>query len=252
MGYAALILPLTAALVATLAGVVNTLAGGGSFAVIAALVFLRVDAATVNGTLRIGILVQCLSAALTFQRRGALELRTALLLAPAVALGGLAGALVGSAISGQTLRPLFGVLLCAWALLMLFGRGGFTAKDEAPRALDLPWQLMSALAAFYGGLLQAGAGFPFMAILVLYGRRDPLRANGIKVVLMAAYTLLALPTYARAGLIDPSLGAALAVGSLLGGWIGAKLQFSHGLPLIRRVFAAMLLLSGILMLPRPW
>ncbi len=77
------------------AGIVNALAGGGSFLTLTALVVaagLPVDMA--NGTNRVAIVVQSLASAWTFQRSGQTELRLVLRLAPATIVGALVGARV--------------------------------------------------------------------------------------------------------------------------------------------------------------
>ncbi|HCH63803.1 MAG TPA: sulfite exporter TauE/SafE family protein, partial [Deltaproteobacteria bacterium] len=72
------------------AGIVNSLAGGGSFLTLTALVVaggLPVDVA--NGTNRVAIVVQSLAAAWTFQRAGQTESLLVLRLAPATIVGAL-------------------------------------------------------------------------------------------------------------------------------------------------------------------
>ncbi|MBW2732049.1 MAG: sulfite exporter TauE/SafE family protein [Deltaproteobacteria bacterium] len=240
---------LAAGFTATVAGLINTIAGGGSFAVIAVLVFVGMDPAVVNGTLRVGILAQTLVAALTFWRKGSLDIKTAAWLMPAACLGGLAGTLGGTHIPSAILRPVFGILLLSWGMLMVFRPAGFTSKEQlSERALDVVSHMMVLGASAYGGLLQAGVGFPLMAIVVLYLRRDPLRANGIKVLLVAAYTSWALPGYALSGLVSWPVGASLALGSVVGGWLGVRIQLAHGAKVVRWAFALMLAVSGGLML----
>ena len=60
------------------AGIVNTLAGGGSLLTVPLLVLIGLPGTLANGTNRVGILFQCVVAAWRFRAHGALDLRAVL------------------------------------------------------------------------------------------------------------------------------------------------------------------------------
>lgn len=241
------------ALIGALAACVNTLAGGGSFLVIAALVEgLGVNARIANGTLRVGVLVQTSTAVLGFWRRGVSSFSTTARLAPTTALGALGGAVLATRLSAAFLRPLFGGLLWAWAGLLLLRPRSFSAPSEsAPARQAGPLAAAIALLiGLYGGLVQAGVGFPLMALLVPYLRVDPVRANSVKVSLVLCYTIATVPIFSAAHGIDWKLAAALAAGQLLGALAGVHLQIWRGAALVRWALALTLLGGGAAMLLR--
>jgi len=63
------------------AGVINTLAGGGSLITVGLLVFLGLPGTLANGTNRIGVLVQNLTSAWRFRAEGVPGLRAAAVVA---------------------------------------------------------------------------------------------------------------------------------------------------------------------------
>ena len=93
------------------AGVVNTLAGGGSLLTVPLLVLLGLPGGVANGTNRVGILLQCLAAAWRFRKEGVFEPRSVLQATAPVVLGSLVGAFWVSRVADATFERVFGVLM---------------------------------------------------------------------------------------------------------------------------------------------
>ncbi|MEX1364214.1 MAG: sulfite exporter TauE/SafE family protein [Nannocystaceae bacterium] len=239
---------LVLAAAAMLAGVVNSMAGGGSLLTLPALMALGLPPSVANGTNRVGVLVQGLSAALTFHRKGVRPYAAfGRLLLPMV-LGAIAGTALATRLSDEWLRVIFGIMLAGWAVLLVFRPSRFLrpegpAKPAGPGALAL-----AVLVGAYGGFLQAGVGFPTLALLVLVLGHEAVEANAIKTVLILAYTTISLGMFAWAGQVAWREGAALAAGGLIGGWLGARLQLRAGAGLVRWVVVVAVAASGIAML----
>ena len=100
----------------------------------------------------------------------------------------------------------------------------------------------------YGGFLQAGVGFPLLALLVPGLGYPAVRANAIKVAVVLVFTIAALPLFAVAGQIAWREGLALALGTMIGGWLGAHLQLRAGAGLVRWAVLVMVLIGGITLL----
>jgi uncharacterized membrane protein YfcA len=218
-----------------LAGVVNTLAGGGSLLTVPLLVMLGLPGNLANGTNRVGILVQSVAALWQFRARGVSELgRTVPVLVPVV-LGSLIGALGISQVTDRTFERLFGVLMLV--LLIPTLRRRTPAPDSPPRRLSAP---VNALLFFgvglYGGAFQAGVGIPLVFALTHAGA-DLVRANAIKLAIVAVLTLVALPVFALGDQIAWGPGLVLAAGFAVGGALGAHATVRGGERLIRPVLA---------------
>lgn len=218
------------------AGFINTLAGGGSAITIPILTEM-VGISTANGTNRIAILLANLSALAGFQRGKAVPwTRVAPLIIPTV-LGAAAGAWVATITSGDVMRKIFAVVLLLVAASVLFRPSRWIEERDA--ALHEPWRSLAFLAiGFYGGFVQAGVGFLLLAGLVLGGGLNLVNGNAAKVVLIAAYTPVALLFFARAAQVDLAVGAVLSVGQITGAWIAAQLAISKGAGWVRWVLVA--------------
>jgi len=217
-----------------LAGIVNTLAGGGSLLTVPLLVLLGLPGTLANGTNRLGVLLQGVVAAGRFRGSGLLEPRAlAPVLAPVLA-GSLAGALAIAQVGDATFERIFGALMLVLLVPTLRRSAATTPGPGLP-------PLLSALVFFaigvYGGAVQAGVGIPLVFALVHAGH-DLVRANAIKVAVVGALTAAAIPVFAWQGKIAWAPGAVLALGFALGAEVGVRLALLAGVRLLRPVLAA--------------
>lgn len=234
------------ALVGVAAGTVNTIAGGGSFLTLAAMLALGIPPGVANATNRVGVFVQSGTASAKFQLAGVMRWPGLLGGALAAAVGGLLGAWVSVELPEDVFTKLIGVVMLGFVpVLALRPKRWLEGADGIPS-----WALIPALfvLGLYGGLLQAGVGVFLLAALVLLGGDDLVRANARKSVVVAVMTLPALALFVWQGLVEWLPALILAAGSALGGWIGAKLSISRGAGFIRWVVIAVVLVSGIRLL----
>jgi uncharacterized membrane protein YfcA len=230
------------------AAVVNTMAGGGSMLVIPVLLALGLPSSLANGTLRVGVAAQNLTSVLTFHRRGLRVYGPFARLVIPMGVGAGVGSYAATILPDDVLRKVFGIALMGWAVVLALRPGGFAAETSTPRPV-VAWALLGAFAiGLYGGFLQVGVGFPLLALLVPGLGYSPVEANAIKVLLVLSYTLVALPIFAFAGQIAWGAAGVLALGSIAGGWLGARLQLRAGARLVRWVVVAMVCVAGVAML----
>lgn len=218
------------------AGVLNTLAGGGSLLTVPLLVFLGLPATTANGTNRIGVLFQNVVSTARFRREGLDGIRGAMPVLLPVILGALLGATVASRMSAEIFRQVFGVAMIGLLYPML--RTARPPSDsEAPEPRSRFWNTAIFFGiGVYGGAIQAGVGIFIIAALGRSGM-DLVRANAIKVVVIGVLTLAAVPVFIAHGQVDWPLASALVVGFGLGGEIGARAALKGGERLIKPVLA---------------
>lgn len=231
--------------VGVLAGIINTLAGGGSLLTLPALIFSGLPADVANATNRVGVLLQSVVGVAAHHRARAMPWAEAPLPLLTACLGALAGALGALALGREGLRPVIGVVLIA-ALPMVFLDPARFVRDQR-----LPAPVQAAgffVAGAYGGFVQAGVGILLLAVLSGLGGMQLKRANALKLLLVAAFTVPPLALFVRAGLVDWVPGLALAVGSMLGSLVGTHLNLRGGDRLIRAAVAVMVLASAIRLL----
>ncbi len=225
-----------------LAGVVNTLAGGGSLLTVPLLTFAGLPADIANGTNRVGILIQNGVASWGFWREGVPGFRQAAPLVLPVICGALVGAYAVSRLDAATFQRLFGVVM----LLLLVPTLGGSRNTSAARTplRPVPRALLFFGIGLYGGAFQAGVGILLIYALALSGS-DLIRSNSVKVVINSCFTLVVLPIFLLAGQIAWLPALAVGTGFALGGYVGPRLAVRGGEGLIRAVLGvAVVALAG--------
>jgi uncharacterized membrane protein YfcA len=226
------------------AGVFNTLAGGGSILSVPLLVLVGLPGTLANGTNRLGILAQSLSAAWRFRAKGVSGFRGSLPILLPVVLGSSAGALLISSVSDRTFERLFGVLMILLLVPILWRRPEVPSGTECRAWSPLVSFLVFLAIGLYGGAFQAGVGLVLVVALSHTGY-GLVHANSIKAVVNAALALIAFAVFVLRAQVVWLPGAVLAIGYALGGEIGARLAVYGGERLIRPVLStAVLLLAG--------
>jgi hypothetical protein len=222
------------------AGIVNTLAGGGSLLTVPLLVFMGLPATTANGTNRIGVLSQNIVSTLRFRKEGFDGIRGAVPILIPIMLGSAVGAMIASRMSAEIFRQVFGIAMIGLLYPML--------RSARPRngteSLEPRSRFANALIFFgvglYGGAIQAGVGIFLIATLARSGL-DLVRVNSIKVVVIGALTLVAVPVFIAHDQVDWTLASALVVGFALGGELGARAAVVGGERLIKPVLVVSVL-----------
>ncbi|KDM92239.1 sulfite exporter TauE/SafE family protein [Photobacterium galatheae] len=208
-----------------LAGIINTLAGGGSNLTLPALMVMGMPAEVANATNRLGVVLQAITAVFGFRKHGKLEFNDAgPILLPTV-LGGLVGAAAAAYAPSAWIKPLLLGTMLLMALIILV-KPGVVAPEPgtvARKVAETPsswWGL--GLAGFYGGFVQAGVGFVLLAALAGTLRYDLVRANALKMLCTLMFTIVALALFIYEGLVLWLPGLVLAVGTILGTHLAVK------------------------------
>ena len=241
LGYAALFV------VGFVAAVINVLAGGGSFLTLPLLIFLGLPASVANGTNRVGVLAQNISAVAGFHRHRVLPVRWALSVSVPAVIGAALGAWAALHVSDLAFRRILAIVMLAMTLVTLLGR---RSAGDVGREPCSPWRWTMVLGFFvtglYGGFLQAGVGFLSLAMTTLAGL-DLVRGNAVKVFSVMLLTLLSLAVFAGTGHIDWPAGIALAMGNLLGGGVGVRVAVLKGQRWLEHVVTVTIVVFAVLL-----
>ncbi|MEW6322009.1 MAG: sulfite exporter TauE/SafE family protein [Acidobacteriota bacterium] len=227
------------------AGVINVIAGGGSFLTLPILLFLGLPAAEANGTNRVGVLAQNVGGVWGFHRHAALDWRWALTASiPAVAAATV-GTWAALVIPDFAFRRVLALAMLAITLWTVIRPSPVVAGSVRPASH--PAVITSfVLVGLYGGFLQAGVGFLVLAATSWAGL-DLVRGNAIKVLSMLLLTVLSLAIFAGAGHVHWGLGLALGAGNFAGGLIGVRLAVLRGHRWLQRAVTATIVLFAILL-----
>lgn len=219
------------------AGTLNVIAGGGSFLTLPVLIFLGLPPGIANGTNRVAITLQNVSAVWSFRRYGLFD-RSALIWAALPAtLGATLGAWLALQVSDRAFQQILAFLMVAISLGSLWtprARLAGEAPAERPRGAQSLLAAGFFVAGIYGGFVQAGVGYLILALTSLAGL-DLVRGNVVKVLAVLCLTAQSLWIFAWQGRVDWWWGLWLAVGTTLGGILGARLTVLKGDRWVRRV-----------------
>lgn len=223
----------------TAGGMINVLAGGGSAITLPMLIFLGLSGPTANGTNRVAIFLQNLSAALSFRNEGRLTPKASARLAVFTLPGAIAGAFVAARMDDASFRVVLAVVMVGVVVSMLWPRRPRAVPETSGERQDekLPLLLYPAmvLIGFYGGFIQMGVGFLIMAALNGLAKFDLVATNAHKVLIVLIYTLPALIVFLISGKVNWTFGSFLALGNAFGGWWAARWAVRKGEGLIRVV-----------------
>jgi hypothetical protein len=222
-----------------IAGVLNSIAGGGSLLTLPMLIFVGLPATTANATNRIALFIGGIGATHSFAKRGLIPGEWLKVGLPPSLLGVVFGVWGATRIGDVAFeRVLAAILLLAAALIVwrpLPVEGGLAlpplAGTSKRRWLALAFFGLGA----YSGFVQAGVGFLFTALLASQGL-DLVRANGVKAALILAYAALAMVLFWFTGLLDWVAGLTLSMGQFFGSKAGVRLQVIKGQEWVRMVF----------------
>ncbi|WP_416547299.1 sulfite exporter TauE/SafE family protein [Limnohabitans sp. DCL3] len=203
------------------AGVLNAVAGGGSFLTFPALVFAGVPPLAANATSAMAVSPGYLGSVLGFRS----ELR-------ALPSSGLkrevlisaSGGLIGAGLLLITPDRVFTGLV-PWLLLMataLFAAGPGLAKRHAGQGHPA-WRLPGLMGvAIYGGYFNGGLGILLMALYTLTGEQRLNTVNALKNLNSLVLSLLSVAAFAVAGAIVWPQAVWMMSLATAGGWVGAR------------------------------
>ncbi|HEY0792016.1 MAG TPA: sulfite exporter TauE/SafE family protein [Chthoniobacterales bacterium] len=214
-----------------LAGVLNAVAGGGTFLTFPALVFTGLDSVVANQTSTLGVFPGQIASFWAYRKVLATKRYLIVALGLASLLGGSLGAvilLVTPTGAFDRLVPwllLFATLIFAFgsSLRQRFGLRLATGPDgEMTRSSLTKATVFQFIIGIYGGFYGAGAGILELAVLDLLGLDDIHLANAFKVILTTAFNTLAVFIFIVAGKVAWPEACIIAVSTVIGGFGGAS------------------------------
>ncbi|MCW8882426.1 MAG: sulfite exporter TauE/SafE family protein [Sedimenticola sp.] len=214
-----------------LGGVINAIAGGGSFITFPALLFVGIPPISANATNTFASCSGYMSGAYAF-RKDLLAHKDEL---PKFILVSLIGGIAGAWLLLQTPESLFREAI-PWLLLfatLLFIYGGtlnrllkqLAGKHRHASAIGAVLLLLLLLAVtIYGGFFNAGLGIIILSYLALAGYTDINAMNGLKLLVSSVVSLIAIALFIYDGAIAWYEGTVVLVGTLAGGYMAAHLS----------------------------
>lgn len=211
------------------AGVINTLAGGGSNLTVPALMVFGMPPDIANATNRVGVILQGIVGAVGFRKHKKLPTHDFKSIIIPLLVGSLLGSLAAAYAPQSLLKYLLLGAMLLVATIILFrpniiappvGTTPYTTA-ERPQAL---WLLL--LSGFYGGFVQAGVGFILITAFAGILRYDLVASNALKVLSTVFFTAIALVIFIYNDQVRWIPGLILAAGTMIGAHIGVKMALN--------------------------
>ncbi len=229
-------------LTSLIAGIVDTLAGGGGLITIPALMIAGLPPTVALGTNKLQALVGELNASIHFMRHGKIKVREIFLGLFFVAIGASFGAICVQHVHPHILSQITPFLTLAVLLYMIFF-GKVTAENrQSYLSLPVFYCLFGLSLGFYNGFFGPATGSFWITALVivmgfnlkkamLYGK--PLNCMG---------NLTSISYFIYAGLIHYQIAFIMATGQLIGSLIGANFVIKKDIRIIRPIFIVLVAL----------
>jgi uncharacterized protein len=215
---------------AGIAGILNALAGGGSFISFPALLFTGVPPVQANATNTVALWPGLAASTVAYLKRLTAPKRLLIPLLASSIAGGWVGALLLLKTPQRTFLHFVPWLLLSGTLLFAFGNkiraiaGKSAVSDDLRKA---SWRaitlcsLIELVLGVYGGYFGAGIGFVMLGMFAALGMRDIHAMGAIRTLLAAAINAAAVVTFILAGAVRWPQFAVMVAGALAGGWFGA-------------------------------
>jgi hypothetical protein len=232
--------------------------GGGSIMAVPLLVYV-VGVASPHlaiGTSAVAVAVSAAANLIGHARARTVKWNCAIVFALAGIAGAAGGAYLGKLVDGERLLTLFGALMIAIGLLMLWPRKSGADPDVAltrdslhllPYLVGMGF-LVGALSGFFG----IGGGFLIVPGLIAATGMPLINAIGSSLFAVSAFGLTTAASYATSGLVDWQLAGLFILGGALGGIAGISLarRLSSHKHALTRIFSGVVIVVGIYVVVR--
>lgn len=238
--------PETAALLAgagLLAGGVNALAGGGSLISFPALLAAGYPAVTANVTNTVALFPGYAGSVAGGRPELAGQGQRLRALAVTSVVGAVLGAVLLLTLPAEVFRAVvpFLILLACGLLVAQPRLARFVQRGRAPGHGSVPLHASVLLAAVYGAYFGAGLGVLLLGVLGIFLAEQLRVVNALKNVVSVVVNAVALVAFALFGPVAWEAVLVIAIGSLVGGYTGARVAGRIPSPALR----AMVVVYGV-------
>lgn len=242
-----LTLLLTAA--AFIAGIIDSIAGGGGMITIPALLLAGIPPVEALGTNKLQGLFGSSSATIAYARKGHVNILQQWPEGLASLLGSVLGALLATVLPVNIMRAALPMLLIAIAIYFAL-KPSLGDVDRARRIGPFLFGVtLVPLIGFYDGLFGPGTGSFFMLAFVAFAGYGVLKATAHTKLLNCASNIGGLATFAAVGVINWKIGISMGIAQFIGAQIGARLAMKIGSRIIKPLLIVVsLALAGRLLM----
>ncbi len=216
------------------AGILNAIAGGGSFLTFPALVYAGIPPVCANATSAVAVFPGYLGATAGFKKEllafDKQILRHYLTLA---IIGGLMGSLLLLVTSNAVFSMVVPWLLLFATLVFAFGKRCTDWLATTHKPLHKAETPILLAVSVYGGYFNGGLGIILLAAFITFGMQDLHVMNGLKNGLSLVLSTVSVITFAIAGIVQWPQAVVMMVATTIGGYLGALIAKAMPARLLR-------------------
>lgn len=218
---------------ATLAGMLDSIAGGGGLISLPALLWAGISPVEALATNKLQASFGTATATYSYMRQGALEPRPLMMAVIWTFFGSACGTLAVQYLVAEWLNQLVPILLISFALY--FAVSPALGDQDAKQRISHPaFALLTGLSlGFYDGFFGPGVGTFMTTAFVLLLGFNLYRATAAARLLNFTSNIASLVFFAVGGHVLWIVGLSMGLGQMFGAWIGAHLVSKHGASLIK-------------------
>jgi uncharacterized membrane protein YfcA len=224
--------------VAVVSGFVDSIAGGGGLIMMPALFFAGASPLQALGTNKLQSMFGTGAALRNYWRSGLVEWRPNRLTVALVFAGAVAGALVVQSIQTTLLNLIIPVLLVGSALYVLLSPR-MSDEDAEHRVTSQGYAPLGTAIGFYDGFFGPGTGTFFSTSLVALRGYGLTKATALTKLFNFTSNIASVLLFSLGGHMLWLLGLCMAVGAMIGGWLGSHSALRFGARLIRPLLVLM-------------
>ena len=240
-------------LASLVAGAINSIAGGGTLISFPAAIAFGLSPICANATNAVALVPGSLASAAAYRRELLSDPRWVLPLTVPALVGGAVGAFLVLAAPARVFERVVPWLVLFATLLILL-RGPILkrlgAQGAPSRRRVLLVELGILLMAIYGGYFGAGIGIITLATLSVLMPMDMHAMNARKTLLASVVNSSAAVLFLARGAVNLPAAGVMTVGSILGGYFGARMARRVPAQYVGRAVVAIGLCLSVLLLVR--
>jgi len=226
-----------------LAGMVDSIAGGGGLIALPALLFIGLPPQVALGTNKLQGSFGTLSAAYNYIRKGQVTLKGALSGIIFTFIGATVGSCLVQRLDPGFIKPLIPFMLLAVFVYTLFAKNlGFTDRKAKLNALVF-YAIFGIALGFYDGFFGPGTGSFWTVAFMYFLGANMTRATGYTKVMNFTSNIVALIWFILGGNVYYKIGLTMAAGQLIGARMGSNLAIHNGARFIRPFFLWVIFLT---------
>lgn len=229
-----------------LVGFINTLAGGGSIISLSVLMLMGLPAPVANGTNRIAIIVQTLTATTSFRQQKVLDSKKGWILGIPAIIGSVIGAWIAVDISEVVLERAMAVIMLIMLIFMIYNPKKilYGRQDLVEKKVSVLQIVIFFFIGLYGGFIHMGVGYFLLAALVLSCGYDLVRANAVKVFIVLMYVVVSFLVFIFNDQVYWKYGLVLTIGNVIGAYVASRLAVQKGVAFVKWVIVMIILVMS--------